>query len=100
MLEEQVEADKRQAKNAKEEARRERLKKQAARIADFLQKNEPKPGKQYKEVRSNITDNESAMMTKPHGTLQGYNGLVLVDAKHQVIVEREKSLGGDRMIII
>jgi transposase/IS5 family transposase len=93
MLEEQVEADRRQGKDSSGETRRakhmERLKKQAARIENFLQENEPKPGKQYKEVRSNITDNESAMMTTTHGTIQGYNGQALVDAKHQVIVEGE-----------
>jgi len=93
MLEEQIETDKRQGKDASEETKRathiERLKKQAARIEEFLQENEPKPGKQYKEVRSNVTDNESAMMTTSHGTIQGYNGQALVDSKHQVIVEGE-----------
>jgi transposase len=93
MLEEQVEADKREGKERSEETRRaehiEKLKKQAAKIEKFLEKNEPKPGKQYKEVRSNVTDNESAMMTTPHGTIQGYNGQALIDAKHQVIVEGE-----------
>ena len=36
-----------------------------------------------------MTDNESAMMTTSHGTIQGYNGQVLIDAKNQVIVEGE-----------
>ena len=93
MLSEQVKADKKEGKDEGEETRRathiEKLKKQAARVEEFLQKNEPKPGKQYKEVRSNVTDNESAMMTTTHGTIQGYNGQALVDAKHQVIVEGE-----------
>jgi hypothetical protein len=93
MLEEQVKADRRQGKDGSEETRRaaqiEKLKKQAARVEEFLQDNEPKPGKQFKEVRSNVTDNESAMMMTPHGTIQGYNGQALVDAKHQVIVEGE-----------
>ena len=93
LLEEQIEADRRQGKDGSEETRkathREKLKKQAARIEEFLQENEPKPGKEYKEVRSNVTDNESAMMTTPHGTIQGYNGQALVDAKHQVIIEGE-----------
>ncbi len=93
LLEEQVEADKREEKHEEEKLGREKyiekLKKQAARIAEFLAKNEPKPGKQYKEVRSNVTDNESALMTTPHGTIQGYNGQALVDAKHQIIVEGE-----------
>jgi transposase len=93
MLEEQVEADKREGTDRSEETRRakyiEELKKQAAKIEKFLEKNEPKPGKQFKEVRSNVTDNESAMMTTSHGTIQGYNGQALIDAKHQVIVEGE-----------
>ena len=93
MLEEQVAADKREGTDRSEETSRanhiEKLKKEAAKIAEFLEKNEPKPGKQFKEVRSNVTDNESAMMTTSHGTIQGYNGQALIDAKHQVIVEGE-----------
>jgi transposase len=91
MLSEQVEADKREARDEHEKRGkyREKLRKQAAKIEQFLEKNEPKPGKQRKEVRSNVTDNESTTMTTSHGTLQGYNGQALVDAKHQVIVEGE-----------
>jgi len=93
MLEEQVEADRREGRDGSEETRKathiEKLRRQAARIEEFLQKNEPKPGKQFKEVRSNVTDNESAMMTTSHGTIQGYNGQALIDGKHQVIVEGE-----------
>jgi transposase len=93
LLSEQVKADKRDERDEQEKAARAhfvaKLKKQAAKIEDFLEKNEPKPGKQRKEVQSNVTDNESAMMTTSHGTIQGYNGQALVDAKHQVIVGGE-----------
>ena len=44
-------------------------------------------GKRPKEVKSNITDNESCKMTTSKGTIQGYNGLVAVDKKHQIIVD-------------
>lgn len=44
-------------------------------------------GKRPKEVKSNITDNESAKMTTSKGTIQGYNGVATVDKKHQVIVD-------------
>jgi hypothetical protein len=40
-------------------------------------------------VRRNVPDNKSAMIMTPHGSIQGYNGQALVDAKHQVIVEGE-----------
>ncbi len=67
----------------------EQLQKQAARIEGFLQENTAKPGTQFKEVKSNITDNESAMMHTTHGIIQGYNAQALVDAKQQVIVQAE-----------
>ncbi|MBW2652892.1 MAG: IS1182 family transposase [Deltaproteobacteria bacterium] len=67
----------------------EKLQKQAGRIENFLKENDPKIGKQGKEIKSNITDNESANMMTSHGTIQGYNGQALVDKKHQVIVHAE-----------
>lgn len=44
-------------------------------------------GKRPKEVKSNITDNESAKMTTSKGTIQGYNGVTTVDKKHQIIID-------------
>src|SRR5690625_2890323 len=44
-------------------------------------------GKRPKEVKSSITDNESAKMTTSKGTIQGYNGVAAVDKKHQIIIE-------------
>jgi len=46
-------------------------------------------GKRSKEVKSNITDNESAKMHTSKGTVQGYNGVAAVDKKHQVIVDAQ-----------
>ena len=46
-------------------------------------------GKKVKEVKSNITDNESAKMTTSKGTIQGYTGVAAVDKKHQVIVDAQ-----------
>jgi hypothetical protein len=46
-------------------------------------------GKQGREIKSNITDNESATMVTSHGTIQGYNGQAMVDSKNQVIVHGE-----------
>ncbi len=45
--------------------------------------------RQGREIKSNVTDNESALMITSHGTLQGYNGQALVDSKDQVIVHAE-----------
>jgi transposase len=64
----------------------EKLQKRADRLEEFLKENGPKIGKQGKEIKSNVTDNESAMMVSSHGTIQGYNGQALVDKNHQVII--------------
>jgi transposase len=67
----------------------ERLKKKAKRIRTFLKEHGARLGRNGKEVKSNVTDNESANMMTSHGTVQGYNGQALVDSKHQVIVHAE-----------
>lgn len=61
------------------------------RINEFLKSNSPRmgQGKRVKEIKSNITDNESAKMTTSKGTIQGYNGLAAVDKKHQIIVDAQ-----------
>lgn len=98
LLEEQVEADKEDDDDekpggptgiSKREKQVERLQKQADRIEKFLRDNGPKMGKQGREIKSNITDNESATMVTSHGTIQGYNGQAIVDSKNQVIVHGE-----------
>jgi len=61
------------------------------RIDRFLKSASPRMGrgKRPREVKSNITDNESAKMQTSKGTIQGYNGIAAVDAKHQVIVDAQ-----------
>ncbi len=61
------------------------------KIDQFLACNSPRigQGKRPKEVKSNITDNESAKMTTSKGTIQGYNGVASVDKKHQVIIDAQ-----------
>ena len=46
-------------------------------------------GKRPKEVKSNITDNQSGKMTTSKGTIQGYNGVATVDRKHQIIIDAQ-----------
>ncbi len=61
------------------------------KIDEFLNKNEPRigTGKSGKEVKSNITDNESAKMTTSKGTFQGFNGVASVDKKNQIIIDAQ-----------
>jgi transposase len=87
----QIGKPKRTQKNVQQKRaeRLKRLRRQAHRIKEWLKTNEPKIGKQGKEIQSNVTDNESAKMSTSHGVLQGYNGQALVDAEHQVILYAE-----------
>ncbi len=67
------------------------LDKASEKIDKFLKTTGPRmgQGKRLKEVKSNITDNESAKMTTSKGTLQGFNGVAAVDKKHQIVVEAQ-----------
>jgi transposase len=66
----------------------ETLSANADKIGEFLKKSAPRMGKAKKpqEVKSNITDNDSAKMTTSKGTIQGYNGIAAVDSKHQIVI--------------
>jgi len=67
------------------------LSKHFDKIDQFLKTTTPRmgQGKRPKEVKSNITDNESGKMLTSKGTIQGYNGVAAVDKKHQIIVEAQ-----------
>jgi transposase len=67
----------------------ERIASKAHKIKTFLATNERRMGSRNKEIKSNVTDNESATMKSHRGVIQGYNGLAVVDEKNQVIVAAE-----------
>jgi transposase len=96
LLEEQVDADLKDDEDngtptggSNREKQIERLQKKAERIKDWLNENKPKIGKQGREIKSNVSDNDSALMISSHGNFQGYNGQAFVDSKHQVIIHGE-----------
>ena len=59
------------------------------KIKRFLEAAKPNIGASGKERKSNITDPESAKMSTSHGVIQGYNGVAVVDDKHQIVVHAE-----------
>lgn len=73
----------------REEQYIETIKTRAKKIKEWLKDNDDKPGKKGTPIKSNITDNESAKMKTSHGVIQGYNGVAVIDHKHQVIVHAE-----------
>ena len=76
-------------KKEQEKQQIETLKRKARKIHEWLKENEDKPGKRGTPIKSNITDNDSAKMKTSHGVIQGYNGVTVVDDKHQIIVHAE-----------
>jgi transposase len=94
-LDEQKRLDKNDS-NDKERTKRatqavETLNQASDKIGKFLESSKPRIGvsKKKTEVKSNITDNESAKMTTSKGTIQGYNGVATVDKKHQIIIDAQ-----------
>lgn len=91
LLEKHKQADKAGKKDESDnlKIRAERIRKKAEKIQDFLKKQKPKVGKRGREIRSNITDNESGKIISSHGMIQGYNGIAVTDSKNQIIVSAE-----------
>jgi hypothetical protein len=59
------------------------------KIRTFLADHDDKTGARGTPIKSNITDNESAKMKTSKGVIQGYDGVAMVDAKHQIVVHAE-----------
>lgn len=72
-----------------EEKKRATYVRKMERIKTFLKTAKPNLGPSGNERKGNITDPDSAKMSTNHGVIQGYNGIAVVDAKHQIVVTAE-----------
>ena len=73
----------------KDEKKAERYRRKIAELKTFLQTSKKKQGPSGNELKSNLTDPESAKMSSSRGVLQGYNGLAVVDDRAQIVVHAE-----------
>ena len=80
---------------AKREKQIERIRRNADRIREFLGNNEVRIGRRGKEIKSNITDNESSYMKTSHGMIQGYNAQAVVNEKQVITAARVFGNGQD-----
>jgi len=71
---------------AADKRKKEKLRKKAERIINFLETHEDRIGASGETVKSNITDNDSGKIQSSHGVIQGYNGIAVADSKSQIIV--------------
>ncbi|EIL97487.1 IS4 family transposase, partial [Rhodanobacter denitrificans] len=75
-------------RDAKAAERIERLTREATKIRQWLADHpQDRPGSRGKVRKSNRTDNASAKLATDKGVIQGYCGVAVVDARHQIIVE-------------
>lgn len=86
----------------KQTQRIERLQQDAAQLREWLKDNpEDRKGAKGTIRKSNLTDNESAKMATSKGVIQGYTGVVAVDAQCQVIVEAQAhGTGSEQALLI
>ena len=63
-----------------------RISQRSLRIQRFLDTHSPRVHHGTREVKSNLTDNESAKLKTSNGYIQGYNALALSDARHQIVL--------------
>jgi len=94
-IDQHIKQDKKNTSNTALDEKRKRHSKQAAetlskaykKIDDFLKTAEPRigAGKRKGEVKSNITDNDSAKLGGFNATKQGFIALTCADQKHQII---------------
>ena len=69
--------------------RQKQLNGRIEKISSFLDKMQKKEGRHVKEIKSNVTDNESAMIQSCKGYIQGYVGIAISDQKSQVITSAQ-----------
>jgi len=86
-LDEQGEMDKEAEDQHKK--RQEYLTKQIKKIGNFIKTMERKEGKKREELKSNVTDNESAMIRSSSGFLQGYIGIAVSDKQNQIVISAD-----------
>jgi len=71
---------------AKRQARIDDLRQEAARTRDFVANSAKRLNSKGQELKSNITDPDSAKMATNKGVIQGYAAQAAVDSAHQIII--------------
>ena len=71
---------------AKRQARIDALRQEAQRTREFLASNGKRLNRKGHELKTNVTDSDSAKMATNKGVIQGYAAQAAVDGAHQIIV--------------
>jgi len=82
---ERGEVDEKTEKNYKKQQKK--LNRRIEKISAFLENMEVRTSTRKKEMKSNVTDNESAMIHSSSGYIQGYIGMAVTDEENQIIID-------------
>ena len=82
------------------QARIEALRKEAQATRDFVARNNQRLNRKGQELKTNVTDPDSAKMATSKGVIQGYAAQAAVDSKHQIIVAAEVSGAGSEQSML
>lgn len=86
--------------DAERQQRIEALQKEAQATRDFLARQQQRCNRKGQELKSNVTDNDSAKMATGKGVIQGYAAQAAVDASHQVIVAADVTGSGSEQAML
>ena len=86
--------------DAQRQARAAALSKEAQATRDFLARREPRRNRKGQELKTNVTDPESAKMATSKGVIQGYAAQAAVDREHQIIVAAQVSGSGSEQSML
>jgi transposase len=89
-----------EAPDAKRQARVQALRKEAARTREFVAATAPRLNRKGQELKTNVTDPDSAKMATGKGVIQGYAAQAAVDSAHQVIVAADVSNSGSEQAML
>jgi transposase len=85
---------------AERQQRIEALRKEAQATRDFVAREQQRRNRKGQELKSNVTDNDSAKMATGKGVIQGYAAQAAVDASHQVIVAADVTGSGSEQSML
>ncbi|WP_162254472.1 IS1182 family transposase [Pelomonas sp. Root1444] len=72
--------------DTKRQTRMDELRQEAARTREFVAKTPKRLNSKGQELKSNVTDPDSAKMATSKGVIQGYAAQAAVDSAHQIII--------------
>jgi len=82
------------------QARIQALHKEAQATRDFIARNAPRRNRKGQELKTNVSDPESAKMATGKGVIQGYAAQAAVDSQNQIIVATEVTGSGSEQAML